>query len=327
MKHNSQRLYFQEVATRDGFQNEKTFIETADKIALIDELSGCGYAKIEVTSFTSPKAIPALRDAEAVMLGIRRNPAVEYTVLVPNMRGAERALACAIDEANLVMSVSESHNRANLRMTRERSFEQLREVVQVIGQSPVAVNVSLSTVFGCPMEGDIANVEVLRWVERFAELNVRGVTLCDTTGMAYPSQVELLCNQVRERFPQLQLTLHFHNTRGMAQANVLAAIAAGIDRFDASLGGLGGCPYAPGASGNACTEDLLHMLELMGYDTGIDLSKLLGVAARLPGLVGHEVPSQVLKAGRRLDLHPTPAHVATLDKQVAVSAGITQGAN
>lgn len=327
MKHNPQRLYFQEVATRDGFQNEATFIETADKIALIDELSDCGYAKIEVTSFTSPKAIPALRDAEAVMQGIHRNPAVEYTVLVPNVRGAERALACAIDEANLVMSVSESHNRANLRMTRERSFEQLREVVQVIGQSPVAVNVSLSTVFGCPMEGDIANAEVLRWVERFAELNVRGVTLCDTTGMAYPSQVELLCNQVRQRFPQLQLTLHFHNTRGMAQANVLAAIAAGIDRFDASLGGLGGCPYAPGASGNACTEDLLHMLELMGYDTGIDLSKLLGVAARLPGLVGHEVPSQVLKAGRRLDLHPTPAHVATLDKQVAVSAGITQGAN
>ncbi|SDH61068.1 hydroxymethylglutaryl-CoA lyase [Pseudomonas benzenivorans] len=327
MKHNPQRLYFQEVATRDGFQNEKTFIETADKIALIDELSACGYAKIEVTSFTSPKAIPALRDAEAVMRGIRRNPAVEYTVLVPNVRGAERALACAIDEANLVMSVSESHNRANLRMTRERSFEQLREVVGVIGQSPVAVNVSLSTVFGCPMEGDIANVEVLRWIERFAELNVRGVTLCDTTGMAYPNQVELLCNQVRERFPQLQLTLHFHNTRGMAQANVLAAIAAGIDRFDASLGGLGGCPYAPGASGNACTEDLLHMLELMGYDTGIDLARLLGVAAHLPRLVGHEVPSQILKAGRRLDLHPTPAHVATLDKQVAVSAGITQGAN
>lgn len=327
MKQPAQRLYFQEVATRDGFQNEATFIDTADKIALIDELSDCGYAKIEVTSFTSPKAIPALRDAEAVMQGIRRNPAVEYTVLVPNVRGAERALACAIDEANLVMSVSESHNRANLRMTRERSFEQLREVVQVIGRSPVAVNVSLSTVFGCPMEGDIANAEVLRWVERFAELNVRGVTLCDTTGMAYPNQVELLCSQVRERFPQLQLTLHFHNTRGMAQANVLAAIAAGIDRFDASLGGLGGCPYAPGASGNACSEDLLHMLELMGYDTGIDLTRLLGVAARLPGLVGHEVPSQVLKAGRRLDLHPTPAHVATLDKQVAVSAGITQGAN
>lgn len=320
-----QRLYFQEVATRDGFQNEATFIETADKIALIDELSQCGYAKIEVTSFTSPKAIPALRDAEAVMQGIRRNPEVEYTVLVPNVRGAERALACAIDEANLVMSVSESHNRANLRMTRDRSFEQLREVVQVIGQSPVAVNVSLSTVFGCPMEGDITDDEVLRWVERFAELNVRGVTLCDTTGMAYPSQVERLCRQVRARFPQLQLTLHFHNTRGMAQANVLAAIAAGIDRFDASLGGLGGCPYAPGASGNACTEDLLHMLDLMGYDTGIDLSRLLGVAARLPALVGHEVPSQVLRAGRRLDLHPVPAHVNSMDKQVAVSAGITQG--
>lgn len=315
------RLFFQEVATRDGFQNEAAFIETTDKITLIDKLSECGYAKIEVTSFTSPKAIPALRDAEAVMLGIRRNPNVEYTVLVPNVRGAERALACSINEANLVMSVSESHNRSNLRMTRERSFEQLREVVAVIDRS-VAINVSLSTVFGCPMEGDIANDEVMRWIDRFAELNVRGITLCDTTGMAYPSQVELLCSQVRERFPNLQLTLHFHNTRGMAQANVLSAIGAGIDRFDSSLGGLGGCPYAPGASGNACTEDVLHMLELMGYDTGVNLSKLLGIAAELPALVGHEVPSQILRAGRRLDLHPIPAHVTTLDKQVAVSVGV-----
>ncbi|MGY2171557.1 hydroxymethylglutaryl-CoA lyase [Pseudomonas gingeri] len=311
-----QRLYLQEVAPRDGFQNEARFIDTADKIALVDALGLCGYAKIEVTSFTSPKAIPVLRDAEALMAGIQRRPGVEYTVLVPNVRGAERALACAIDEANLVMSVSEAHNRSNLRMSREQSFSQLCEVVQVIGAGPVAVNVSLSTVFGCPMQGDIEIDEVLRWVERFARLGVRGVTLCDTTGMAYPSQVEALCRVVRERFSDLQLTLHFHNTRGMAQANALAAIAAGIDRFDASLGGLGGCPYAPGASGNVCTEDLAHMLQLMGFDTGVDLDRVLAAAARLPGLVGHEVPSQILKAGKRLDLHPIPAHVASLDKQL-----------
>jgi hydroxymethylglutaryl-CoA lyase len=311
------RLFMQEVATRDGFQNEKTFVETCDKIALIDALSLCGYAKIEVTSFTSPKAIPALRDAEAVMAGIRRQPGVEFTVLVPNVRGAERALGCAIDEANLVMSVSEPHNRSNLRMTREQSFAQLADVIGVIGQGPVAINVSLSTVFGCPMQGDVAADEVLGWVDRFATLGVRGITLCDTTGMAFPSQVQALCRQVRERFPQLQLTLHFHNTRGMALANTLGALEAGIERFDASLGGLGGCPYAPGASGNVCMEDLVHMLDLMGYQTGMDLDRVLAASARLPGLIGHDTPSQILKAGRRLDLHPVPEHVQTLSKQVA----------
>lgn len=311
------RLYLQEVATRDGFQNEKTFIDTEQKIALIDELSQCGYAKIEVTSFTSPKAIPALRDAEAVMAGIQRQKGVEYTVLVPNVRGAERALGCGIDEANLVMSVSEPHNRSNLRMTREQSFAQLRDVVGVIGRGPVAVNVSLSTVFGCPMQGDVPADDVLGWVERFAELGVRGVTLCDTTGMTYPTQVEALSRQVRERFPELQLTLHFHNTRGMALANTLAALQAGIDRFDASLGGLGGCPYAPGASGNVCMEDLVHMLDLMGYDTGLQLDRVLAASARLPGLIGHATPSQILKAGKRLDLHPIPEHVHTLTQQVA----------
>ncbi|AMN80125.1 hydroxymethylglutaryl-CoA lyase [Pseudomonas azotoformans] len=311
------RLYLQEVATRDGFQNEKIFIDTEQKIALLDELSQCGYAKIEVTSFTSPKAIPALRDAEAVMAEIRRQKGVEYTVLVPNVRGAERALGCGIDEANLVMSVSEPHNRSNLRMTRDQSFAQLRDVVGVIGHGPVAVNVSLSTVFGCPMQGDVPADDVLGWVGRFAELGVRGVTLCDTTGMAYPTQVEALSRQVRERFPELQLTLHFHNTRGMALANTLAALQAGIDRFDASLGGLGGCPYAPGASGNVCMEDLVHMLDLMGYDTGLQLDRVLAASARLPGLIGHATPSQILKAGKRLDLHPIPEHVHTLTQQVA----------
>jgi hydroxymethylglutaryl-CoA lyase len=300
------RLYIQEVATRDGFQNEARFIETDDKIALIDRLSTCGFAKIEVTSFTSPRAIPALRDAEAVMHRIERRAGVVYTVLVPNVRGAERALSCDVDEVNLVMSVSESHNRANLRMSREESFAQLRDVIEVVSRTRVAINVSLSTAFGCPMEGDVAEDEVLSWVARFATLGVHGVTLCDTTGMAYPNQVRQLAQRTRDEFAGLEATLHFHNTRGMALANTLAALDAGIDRFDASLGGLGGCPYAPGATGNVCTEELVHMLELNGYDTGVDLSQVLQAAAHLPGLIGHDVPSQLLKAGRRLDLHPAP---------------------
>lgn len=300
------RLYLNEVATRDGFQNETAFIDTDDKIALIDRLSACGFAKIEVTSFTSPKAIPALRDAEAVMHDIARAPGVVYTVLVPNVRGAERALSCNVDEVNLVMSVSESHNRANLRMTREQSFEQLRDVVGAVRGTGVAINVSLSTAMGCPMEGDVPVETVLGWMDRFAQLGVQGVTLCDTTGMAYPAQVRELSECAAQAFGALELTLHFHNTRGMALANTLAALDAGIVRFDSSLGGLGGCPYAPGATGNVCTEELVHMLELDGYDTGVDLAAVLDAAARLPGLIGHDVPSQILKAGRRLDLHPMP---------------------
>jgi hydroxymethylglutaryl-CoA lyase len=303
------RLYFNEVATRDGFQIEPSFIETDAKVALIDALSRCGYAKIEVTSFTSPKAIPMLRDAEAVMGRIARVPGVEYTVLVPNRRGAERALESRADELNLVMSVSDTHNRANLRMTREASFAALSEVVRAVdGRTPV--NVSLSCSFGCPMEGEVPEAELMRWAQAFADLGVRGLTICDTTGMAHPAQVDRIARHLLQRFDGLQLTMHFHNTRGMGLANMLAAVQAGIVRFDGALGGLGGCPYAPGATGNVCSEDAIHMLDAMGHDTGVDLERLLAVARGLPAIVGHEVPGQVAKAGRITDLHPPPADLA-----------------
>lgn len=305
------RIHFNEVVTRDGFQNEAHFVPTADKVALIDGLSQCGFAKIEVTSFTSAKAIPMLKDAEAVMGQIQRAPGVEYTVLVPNVRGAERAMDCQADEWNLVMSTSETHNLANLRMGREQSFAGLREVVAQ-AQGHAAVNVSLSTCFGCPMEGEVAESEVLRWADRFAALGVRGLTICDTTGMAHPRQAAAMARALRQRFADLQITFHFHNTRGMGLANVLASVDEGIVRFDASLGGLGGCPYAPGASGNICSEDAIHMLQAMGLDTGINLPRLLALARQLPHLVGHEVPSQVAKAGRTEDLHPAPAYVHEL---------------
>jgi hydroxymethylglutaryl-CoA lyase len=312
----SPRIFFNEVATRDGFQIEPAFIATDTKVALVDVLSDCGYAKIEVTSFTSPKAIPMLRDADEVMGRIRRVPGVEYTVLVPNLRGAERALEARADELNLVMSTSETHNLANLRMPMAHSFAALSEVIRLVdGRTPV--NVSLSCCFGCPMEGDVPQDKVLDWVSRFAGQGVRGVTICDTTGMAHPAQVSRMVEALQARFPALQLTLHFHNTRGMGLANVLAAVQGGITRFDGSLGGLGGCPYAPGASGNISSEDAIHMLDAMGYDTGIDLPRLLAVARQMPQIVGHEVPGQVAKAGRITDLHPAPAFVTTLKEQFA----------
>ncbi|MDO9406397.1 MAG: hydroxymethylglutaryl-CoA lyase [Polaromonas sp.] len=308
------RIYFNEVATRDGFQIEPGFIPTDDKVALVDALSDCGYAKIEVTSFTSPKAIPMLRDAEEVMGRIRRASGVEYTVLVPNLRGAERALESRADELNLVMSVSETHNLANLRMPREKSFAALSNVIrQVDGKTPI--NISLSCSFGCPMEGDVPLETLLHWADRFAAFGVdrvRGLTICDTTGMAHPAQVAQMVEVLQKRFDALQLTLHFHNTRGMGLANVLAAVQGGIERFDGSLGGLGGCPYAPGASGNITSEDAIHMLDAMGYDTGMNLDKLLAVARHLPDVLGHDVPGQVAKSGRISDLHPAPDYVDTL---------------
>ena len=299
------RIYFNEVVTRDGFQMEPEFVPTDDKVALINALSACGYAKIEVTSFVSPKAIPMLRDADEVMGRIQRVPGVEYTVLVPNMRGAERAFEARADELNLVMSMSQSHNQANLRMTMEQSFAALSDIINR-AEGLAAINISLSCAFGCPMEGDVPETVVLEHAQRFADVGVRGVTVCDTTGMAHPAQVKRMAELLQQHFDQLQLTLHFHNTRGMGLANVLAAAQSGITRFDGSLGGLGGCPYAPGASGNVCSEDAIHMLDAMGYDTGMDVDKLLELARQLPQIVGHAVPGQVAKAGRITELHPAP---------------------
>jgi len=235
-----------------------------------------------------------LRDAEEVMGRIQRVAGVEYTVLVPNLRGAERAMDVKPDEFNLVMSTSETHNLSNLRMPRENSFAALRDVIDRFG-SQVPINVSLSACFGCPMEGDVPQAEVMHWSQRFADLGVRGLTIFETTGMAQPLQVAAMCEALRKAFPQLQLTLHFHNTRGMGLANVL-------------------CPYAPGASGNISSEDAIHMLDAMGYATGIDLERLLTIARELPAIVGHVVPGQVAKSGRITDLHPAPPVVAELKK-------------
>lgn len=301
-----QRIHINEVSPRDGFQNEKVFIETADKVKFIDQLSGSGLSKIEVTSFTSPKAIPALADAQSVMSDIKRNADIIYTVLVPNVRGAERALACEPDEINLVMSASEAHNMSNMRMTREQSAKQLSEIIDLVKGSKIRINVSLSTVFGCPMEGDVDPDTVLRLADHFVAMGIDSLTLCDTTGMAYPTQVHAIAKQAIDTFNDVEVVLHFHNTRGMALANVMASLDAGVTRFDASLGGLGGCPYAPGASGNLCTEELVHMLDLMGYDTGVDIDTLLRISEGLPKLIGHDTPSQLVKSGLRSRLHPAP---------------------
>jgi hydroxymethylglutaryl-CoA lyase len=323
---NGTRIYVNEVAPRDGFQMESRFISTADKITLIDRLGLLGYAKIEVTSFTSPKAIPALADGEAVMRGVQRAPGVVYTALVPNRRGAERALECRIDEFNIVMSVSETHNLANLRMTREQSFHQLCDVIDLARAAHAPVNVSLSCCFGCPMEGEVEAGAVLDLIDRFASRHVQGITLCDTTGMAYPTQVQALSAIAAARHPELQFTAHFHNTRSMGLVNVIAAIEAGVTRFDMSLGGIGGCPYAPGATGNVATEDVVHMLQCMGFDSGMDLDGLIDAARLLETLVQHPLPGQVSHAGRRLHRHPPPPDFEQIVARARARASDAPGA-
>jgi len=309
------RIFIHDVVPRDGFQIEPSWIPTERKIEIIDLLSATGVAKIEATSFVSPKAVPNLRDAAEVMAGIRRNPAVTYVALVPNARGAERALAAKMDEIVLVVSASETHNRANVRRSVADSFAGFGEVLDVLQGSNTGVVGAIATAFGCPFEGVVPEAQVIDCIARYVDLGVRSVTFGDTTGVANPRQVEQLVRTVSRRFPDVELTLHFHNTRGMGLANVVAGIGAGVARFEGCLGGLGGCPFAPGATGNVCTEDVVHMLQCMGYDTGVDLERLLAASRRLGEIVGHELPGQVVKAGKSSDVHPAPKEIeATLSR-------------
>jgi hydroxymethylglutaryl-CoA lyase len=310
------RIHINDVAVRDGFQIEKAFVPTATKVEIINQLSRTGLHKIEVTSFVSPKAVPALADANEVLSGIDRVPGVVYVALVPNVRGVQNAAATAAkpDELNAVVSASETHNRANINRTHPQSMEELPTMVKVAHAAGMKITMSLSTTFGCPFEGHVHEDVVLDFVGRFRSLGFDGISLADTTGMANPRQVRELVVKVLGKFPppdETYYTLHFHNTRGMGLANVVAGIDAGVRSFDGSISGLGGCPFAPGATGNICTEDMVNMLEDMGYDTRVDLAKLLAVARRIPAVVGHDVPGQVMKAGQTLELHDPPEFLTT----------------
>jgi hydroxymethylglutaryl-CoA lyase len=302
-------ILIQEVAPRDGLQIEPIWVETDDKVRLINSLSAIGFSRIEVSSFVSPKAVPTLRDAGEVFAGIERRPGTIYTALVPNRKGAELALAARADELNFVMSVSETHNRANMNMTHVRSLTSLAEIVEPAHRQGVFVNATVATAFGCPFEGPQPFRKVLDIVNRYLSLGADGITLADTTGMANPNQVSQLVAETLMLVSPDQLTLHFHNTRGLGLVNVLAAYDTGARRFDAALGGLGGCPFAPGATGNVSTEDLVNLCHETGLSTGLDLQGLIDLSHQLPDLVGHDVPSQVAKAGRASDLHPIPEHL------------------
>ncbi|MGG1658098.1 hydroxymethylglutaryl-CoA lyase [Brevibacillus sp. NRS-1366] len=280
-----------EVGPRDGLQNEAVFVDTNDKIAWINQLSSTGLSYIEITSFVHPKWIPALADAVRVAQGIERVPGVTYAALVPNARGLERALAANVDEVSIFLSASEAHNRSNINKTIQETLPVLGETAHDALAAGKSVRGYVSTVFGCPYEGKVPVENVIRVTEALFEMGVSEVSLGDTIGVANPRQVQEVLEVLLGRFEAKRLAMHFHDTRGMAMANVLTSLAMGMTTFDSSIGGLGGCPYAPGASGNLATDDLLYMLDGMGMKTGIDTEKLREAACFIQEKIGRPLPS------------------------------------
>jgi len=292
------RLSVREVGPRDGLQNEQP-VPTQAKIELIDRLSATGVRRIEAVSFVRPEAIPQMADADAVWQGIERSDRVSYSALVPNLRGAVRALEAGLDEIEAVVSASDTHNRKNVNRSTEQSLDDITEIIALAHDRGASCQVIISTAWGCPYEGDVPADRVLAVAGRAVADGADSVSFGDTTGMATPGRVRRLVGEFRSAHPEISLNLHFHNTRGTGLANVLTALEMGVADFDASVGGLGGCPYAPGATGNIATEELVHMVEDMGVATGIDLDALIDAAADAERIVGRVLPSQVLRAGPR----------------------------
>ncbi|MFC3886063.1 hydroxymethylglutaryl-CoA lyase [Bacillus songklensis] len=284
-----------EVGPRDGLQNEQAFISTENKISWINQLSLTGLKYIEITSFVNPKWIPALADAVEVAKGIERIPGVTYTALVPNRKGLEQALEANVDEVAVFMSASETHNQKNINKSIENTFPLLKEVVEDSLKAGKSSRGYVSTVFGCPYEGIVDIEKVIRVSETLFEMGIGELSLGDTIGAANPKQVQDVLEALLRRFPANKLALHFHDTRGTALANILVSLDMGITTFDASLGGLGGCPYAPGASGNVATDDLLYMLNSMGITTGLNQEKLMSASRFIQDKVGKPLPSRSLQ--------------------------------
>jgi hydroxymethylglutaryl-CoA lyase len=290
-----------EVGPRDGLQNEDP-VPTDAKVRLLDALSATGVGRIEAVSFVHPKAIPQMADADEVWRRARRHPGVRYSALVPNSRGAQRALAAGFREIEVVVSASDTHNRRNVNRSTAESLDDITALIELVHSAGATCEVIVATSFGCPYEGDVDPERVASVVDRVRGDGADRVAFGDTTGMATPRRVREVLSAVRDKRGGLPLLLHFHNTRGAALANVLTALELGVTEFDASVGGLGGCPYAPGASGNVATEEVVHMLHDMGIDTGIDLDALIEVARLAQETVGRELPSGVLRAGPRTRL-------------------------
>lgn len=314
------RVLITDVVARDGFQNENLFIPTPDKIEVIKGLVKAGMTSIEATSFVHPNVVPQLVDAAETLAGLPAYPGVVFSALIPNIKGAQRALAAGVKELHLVLSASESHNRANLNRSVDESLAQQAQVVDFVRSenSQVKMVASIATAFHCPFEGR-TSIDRLGYVAgKLAAMGLESINLADTDGAAHPLQVWQTVTTLKAQFPKVNFSLHLHNTRDMGLANVVAGLQAGITEFDAALGGIGGCPFAPGASGNLATEDLVHMLHEMGIETGLNLDALIVESKKLSQLVGHPVPSHVTQAG------PSSALRSFQDVKIASANQIAQ---
>jgi hydroxymethylglutaryl-CoA lyase len=292
------RVTLVEVGPRDGLQNESARIDTADKIAFVDRLSQAGHRVIEVSAFVSPRWVPQMADAAEVFAGITRRPGTRYTALVPNLAGLDRAIEAKADEVAIFAAASESFSRKNINQGIQASLVTYRAVCDGARAAGLPVRAYVSTAFGCPFEGAVSPAAVAEVSAALIAMGAYEVAVSDTIGIAHPGQVPVVVEAVAARVPLDRLALHFHDTRGTALANVLMALQLGVTTFDASAGGLGGCPYAPGATGNLATEDLLYMLDGLGIETGVDIDKVLAASRFIEPKLGHPLASRYAAAHR-----------------------------
>jgi len=292
------RVTLREVGPRDGFQSLKTVLSTDEKLGIIDAMIRAGVTEMETTSFVSPQALPQMADAGNIMDQVPHRGVV-HAAMVPNARGALDAISAGADQLVVVISASESHNQANVNRSIRRSVADLDAIFSHASSGTIPVTGALAVAFGCPFEGDISREKVFRLSREYISRGAESVVLADTTGMASPLMVEGMVRRFKDRFPNTRLILHFHNNRGVAMANLLAALFSGADTFDTAAGGIGGCPFVPRAAGNLATEDVLFMLEEMGIDTGIDLDLMIEAAKTLENILGTPLPGQVMKSGPR----------------------------
>ena len=290
------RITIVEVAPRDGLQNEAAFVPTQEKIALVDRLADAGHTTIEVSAFVSPKWVPQMADAAEVFAGITRWPGVRYTALVPNLQGLARAREARVDEVAVFPAASETFSRRNINQTVDEAIANAERICDAARGAGVQVRAYLSTSFGCPFEGAVAPARVAELTARLVDAGAHEVALSDTIGIAHPRQVSDVLHEATKRVPASNLALHFHDTRGTALVNVYAGLEAGVSTFDASAGGLGGCPYAPGATGNLATEDLMYLLDGLGMTTGVRLEAIVEASRAIEPHVGHALPSRVFRA-------------------------------
>ena len=298
----AEKITLCEVGPRDGLQTEAKLLTAEEKTELIEQMIGAGFKVIEVGSFVSPKAVPQMANTDEVFLALGQREGVQLRALIANERGVDRAVACGCRKVKLNVSASKAHNLANLNRTPQESVAGFKACVEKAEANGIEVSGSISMAFGSPWDREIPVEDVKDIVRAYLAVGVTEISLSDASGMAYPSQVYEICTEMKREFPEVTWWLHFHNTRGLGVANILAGLQAGVTRFDTSFAGVGGCPFVPGAAGNVSTEDVVHMCDEMNIETGIDLDRAMGISRRVVELVGHPTDSYLLRAGKSRDL-------------------------